>query len=308
MSTMQVKELVAAGKSRRDAGLWQRTTQSPGRGKDSPLKRALIHLILIVSAVVVVYPVIRVFSTALRPGDQMLSTSLAIIPEGATLDAFHRVLFESSFPNWVFNSLVVAMGTASVGVLLAASAAYAFSRHSFRGRGVGLTSLFATQMIPGVMLIVPIFVLFVILGIVGSTRGLVLAYAVTAVPFSAWILKGYFDTVPVDLEEAARIDGCSELQSFYKVLIPLSVPALAIVFLFNFLAAWGEFFYANIIIGTNRALQTWPVGLVAFQGRYQTEWSTLSAAAIFVSIPIVILFIWISKYLVSGLTLGGVKG
>jgi len=172
----------------------------------------------------------------------------------------------------------------------------------------GLTALFATQMIPGIMLIVPIFILFVFLDIVGTTRGLVLAYAVTAVPFSAWILKGYFDTVPIDLEEAARIDGCSELQSFTKVLIPLSVPALAVVFLFNFLAAWGEYFFANTIIGTNRALQTWPVGLVAFQGQYQTQWSTLSAAAIFVSLPIVILFIWISRYLVSGLTLGGVKG
>jgi arabinogalactan oligomer/maltooligosaccharide transport system permease protein len=163
-------------------------------------------------------------------------------------------------------------------------------------------------MIPGIMLIVPIFILFVFLGIVGSTKGLVLAYAVTAVPFSAWILKGYFDTVPMDLEEAARIDGCSELQSFYKVLLPLSLPALAVVFLFNFLAAWGEYFFANTIIGTNRALQTWPVGLVAFQGQYQTQWSTLSAAAIFVSVPIVILFIWVSKYLVSGLTMGGVKG
>lgn len=306
--SIQVKQMADTGRSRKEAGLWSRATRSPGRGKDSPLKRALIHLILILTCIVVVYPVIRVFSTALRPGDQMLSTSLAIIPEGATLDAFYQVLFESSFPNWIFNSLVVSLGTASVGVLLAATAAYAFSRHKFRGRGAGLTSLFATQMIPGVMLIVPIFILFVTLDIVGSTRGLVLAYAVTAIPFSTWILKGYFDTVPIDLEQAAQIDGCSEIQAFYKVLLPLSVPALAIVFLFNFLAAWGEFFYANIIIGTNRALQTWPVGLVAFQGQYQTQWSTLSAAAIFVSIPIVILFIWVSKYLVSGLTLGGVKG
>jgi arabinogalactan oligomer/maltooligosaccharide transport system permease protein len=305
--SIQVKEMIEVGEVRRE-GLWTRATRSPGRGKDSPLKRALIHLALIVASIIVVYPVIRVFSTALRPGDQMLSTSLAIIPEGATLDAFHRVLFESSFPNWIFNSLVVAFGTSAVGVLLAASAAYAFSRFSFRGRGFSLTALFATQMIPGIMLIVPIFILFVFLGIVGTTQGLVLAYAVTAVPFSAWILKGYFDTVPMDLEEAARIDGCSELQSFYKVLIPLSLPALAVVFLFNFLAAWGEYFFANTIIGTNQALQTWPVGLVAFQGQYQTQWSTLSAAAIFVSLPIVILFIWISKYLVSGLTLGGVKG
>lgn len=307
MSAGQVQGMVAVRNARRE-GLWQRATRSPGRGKDSPLKRVLIHLVLIIACIIVVFPVIRVFSTALRPGDQMLSTSLAIIPEGATLDGFHRVLYESSFLNWIFNSLVVALGTASVGVLMAASAAYAFSRYAFRGRGFGLTSLFATQMIPGVMLIVPIFVLFVNLDLVNNTRGLVLAYAVTAIPFSAWILKGYFDTVPVDLEEAAQIDGCSELQSFYKVLLPLSVPALAIVFLFNFLAAWGEFFYARVIIGTNQALQTWPVGLVAFQGRYQTEWSSLSAAAILVSIPIVILFIWISKYLVSGLTLGGVKG
>lgn len=305
--SIQVKEMIEVGEVRRE-GLWTRATRSPGRGKDSPLKRALIHLVLIIASVIVVYPVIRVFSTALRPGDQMLSTSLAIIPEGATLDAFHRVLFESSFPNWIFNSLVVALGTSAVGVLLAASAAYAFSRYAFRGRGFSLTALFATQMIPGIMLIVPIFILFVFLGIVGTTQGLVLAYAVTAVPFSAWILKGYFDTVPMDLEEAARIDGCSELQSFTKVLIPLSVPALAVVFLFNFLAAWGEYFFANTIIGTNQALQTWPVGLVAFQGQYQTQWSTLSAAAIFVSLPIVILFIWISKYLVGGLTLGGVKG
>jgi arabinogalactan oligomer/maltooligosaccharide transport system permease protein len=305
--SIQVKEMLEVGEVRRE-GLWTRVSRSPGRGKDSQLKRALIHLALIVACVIVVYPVVRVFSTALRPGDQMLSTSLAIIPEGATLDAFHEVLFNSSFPNWIFNSLVVAMGTAAVGVLLAASAAYAFSRYGFRGRGFSLTALFTTQMIPGIMLIVPIFILFVFLGIVGSTKGLVLAYAVTAVPFSAWILKGYFDTVPMDLEEAARIDGCSELQSFYKVLLPLSLPALAVVFLFNFLAAWGEYFFANTIIGTNKALQTWPVGLVAFQGQYQTAWSELSAAAIFVSVPIVILFVWISKYLVSGLTLGGVKG
>jgi arabinogalactan oligomer/maltooligosaccharide transport system permease protein len=110
--SIQVKEMIEVGEVRRE-GLWTRATRSPGRGQDSPLKRALIHLVLIIASVIVVYPVIRVFSTALRPGDQMLSTSLAIIPEGATLDAFHRVLFESSFPNWIFNSLVVALGTSA---------------------------------------------------------------------------------------------------------------------------------------------------------------------------------------------------
>src|SRR5262245_41973864 len=139
--SIQVKEMLEVGEVRRE-GVWQRATRAPGRGKDSPLKRAIIHLCLIVACIVVVYPVVRVFSTALRPGNQMLSTSLAIIPEGATLEAFREVLFDSSFPNWIFNSLVVAIGTATVGVLLSASAAYAFSRYSFRGRSFSLTALF----------------------------------------------------------------------------------------------------------------------------------------------------------------------
>ena len=181
----------------------------PARGQDSPVKRVLIHVALIFAALVALFPVIRVFSTALRPGDNPLNTSLDIIPKGATLDAFHRVLFDSSLPNWLFNSLVVTLGTATVGLILAATSAYAFSRHKFRGRALGLTFLFATQLIPGIMLLVPIYLLAIQLNLVGTYQGLVIAYAVTAVPFSIWILKGYYDTIPIDLEEAALIDGCT---------------------------------------------------------------------------------------------------
>ena len=112
----------------------------------------------------------------------------------------------------------------------------------------------------------------------------------------------------MELEEAARIDGCTEFQTFWKVLLPLSLPALAIVFLFNFLAAWGEYFTASLIIGSSESLLTWPLGIQRFQAQFQTQWADLSAASIIVSVPIVILFVYISKYLVSGLTLGGVKG
>ncbi len=158
------------------------------------------------------------------------------------------------------------------------------------------------------MLLVPIFLLAVNLHLTGTYQGLVIAYAVTAVPFSIWILKGYYDTVPMDLEEAALIDGCSEFEAFRKILLPLSLPALAIVFLFNFLAAWGEYFTARVIIGANESLLTWPLGIQRFQQQFQTQWADLSASAIIVSVPIVILFVYVSKYLVSGLTLGGVKG
>jgi arabinogalactan oligomer/maltooligosaccharide transport system permease protein len=244
----------------------------------------------------------------LRPGQNILNPSLAIIPEGATLDAYWRVLTEFNTLNWLFNSLIITMGTATLGLIIAATSAYGFSRYRFRGRNAGLTFLFATQLIPGIMLLVPIFIIYVQIGLVNSYQGLVFAYSVTAVPFSIWILKGYYDTIPYDLEEAAKIDGCTEFQAFYRVLLPLSLPALAIVFLLNFLAAWGEYFMARVLIGGREELLTWPLGVQRFQAQFQTQWADLSAASIIISIPIVLLFVYISKYLVSGLTLGGIKG
>jgi arabinogalactan oligomer / maltooligosaccharide transport system permease protein len=305
--TIEVQEMLDVRRERKETGI-RRLTTAPRRGQDSPLKRAFIHAVLIAFALFALFPVIRVFGTALRPGNNLLNPTLDIIPKGATLDAFHHVLFETNLPNWIVNSLVITAGTAMIGLILAATSAYGFSRYKFRARGTGLTFLFATQLIPGIMLLVPIFLLAVKLGLTGTYQGLVIAYAVTAVPFSIWILKGYYDTVPMDLEEAARIDGCSEFQAFYKILLPLSLPALAIVFLFNFLAAWGEYFTARVIIGSSEALLTWPLGIQRFQQQFQTQWADLSASAILVSVPIVILFVYISKYLVSGLTLGGVKG
>jgi len=305
--SMQVGEMLEVRRARKESrARW--LVQSPRRGEDAPMKRLAIHVGLVIAALVAVFPVIRVFGTAMRPGNNLLNPTLEIIPRGATLDSFHHVLFETNLPNWLLNSLAITMGTATVGLILAATSAYAFSRYKFRGRALGLTFLFATQLIPGIMLLVPIFLLAAQLKLTGTYQGLVIAYSVTAIPFSIWILKGYYDTVPVDLEEAALIDGCSEFQAFRKVLLPLSVPALAIVFLFNFLAAWGEYFTARVLVGGKEELLTWPLGVQRFQQQFQTQWADLSASAIIVSVPIVILFVYVSKYLVSGLTLGGVKG
>jgi arabinogalactan oligomer/maltooligosaccharide transport system permease protein len=275
---------------------------------DRPLKRALIHATLFLAALIAAFPVVRVLSVALRPADRLLEREFSLIPEGATLDAFGRVLFDSSLPQWLFNSLIITVGTSLVGLLFAATSAYAFSRYKFPGRGVGLTALLATQLIPATMLLVPIFVLAVQFELIGTYRGLVIAYSVTSVPFSIWILKGYYDTVPIELEEAARIDGASQLGAFWRVLLPLSTPALAIVFLFNFLAAWNEFVLARVLIGSSTELFTWPLGILRFQAQFQTQWADLAAASILVSIPIVALFLYSSKWLISGVTLGGVKG
>jgi len=279
-----------------------------GSRNDSPLKRAIIHAVLLLTAVIAIVPVLRVFSVSVRPSDQLLNRELDILPEGATLASYGHVLFETDFPQWMFNSLLITVGTSLIGLIFAATSAYGFSRFKFPGRGVGLTALLATQLIPATMLLVPILILAIQLDLVGTYRGLVIAYAITSVPFSIWILKGYYDTVPIELEEAARIDGCSQLEAFVRVLLPLSTPALAIVFLFNFLAAWNEFVLARVLIGSSTELFTWPLGILRFQAQFQTQWGDLAAASVLVSIPIVALFLYSSKWLINGVTLGGVKG
>ncbi|NIS80712.1 MAG: ABC transporter permease subunit, partial [Anaerolineales bacterium] len=273
-----------------------------------PFKRLLIHLILILSCVAAVYPILRVITVSLRPGDRLLSTSLAVIPPDATLENYRTILFEKDFLLWVWNSAVITASTAIIGVILASTSAYAFSRWKFPGRTAGLIFLLATQMIPAAMLMVPIFILAVRLNLVGTYRGLVIAYSITSIPFSVWILKGYYDTIPPDLEEAAMIDGASRLSTFYRIILPLSTPSLAIVFLFNFMQAWNDYLLARVLLSSATDIWTWPLGLTLLQTQFATAWGQFAAASILVTVPVLVLFLYSSKYLISGLTLGGVKG
>jgi len=286
---------------KRRSGLFHR-----GR-EDSPFKRLLIHVTLILACIIAVYPVLRVLSVSLRPGDRLLSTSLAIIPEDASLQAYRTILVDRDFLLWVWNSLSITLATAVIGVILAATSAYAFSRWRFPGRGAGLVFLLTTQMIPAAMLMVPLYILAARLGLINTYRGLVIAYSVTSVPFSIWILKGYYDTIPLDLEEAALIDGASRMSAFWRIILPLSTPALAIVFLFNFMQAWSDYMLARIML-QRPDLYTWPVGLENMLHSFKTEWATFTAASILVMIPVMTLFLYSSKWLISGLTLGSVKG
>jgi arabinogalactan oligomer/maltooligosaccharide transport system permease protein len=278
------------------------------RRGDSPFKRLLIHLTLLAACVAAVYPVLRVVSVALRPGDRLLSTSLALIPPDASLENLRDLLTNTNFLLWLWNSLVITIATSIVGVVLAATSAYAFSRWRFPGRNAGMLFLLASQMIPAAMLMVPLYILAIRMGIIGTYRGLIVAYSVTSVPFSIWILKGYYDTIPRELEEAALIDGASRLSTFYRIILPLSTPSLAIVFLFNFTQAWNDYLFARVILGNAEQIWTWALGLRTLQDQFRTQWGQFSAGSILVTLPVVILFLYSSKYLISGLTLGSVKG
>jgi len=274
---------------------------------DSPFKRLIIHALLIFSCAISVYPVLRVVSVSLRPGDRLLSTSLAIIPEDATLQAYRTVIFDKPFLLWLWNSLTITVTTAIIGVILAATGAYAFSRWRFPGRAPGLVFLLTTQMIPAAMLMVPIYILAARLNLINTYRGLALAYSVSSVPFSIWILKGYYDTIPHDLEEAAMIDGATKIGTFYRIILPLSTPALAIVFLFNFMMAWNDYLLARIML-QKAEMFTWTLGIWTLAGQFRVEWGNFAAASIMIMIPVMSLFLYSSKWLISGLTLGAVKG
>lgn len=275
--------------------------------QDPTWLKIIIHALLITACLVTIYPILRIVTISLRPGDRLMSSSLAIIPADATFANYKDALFDKDFFLWVWNSLIITITTAVIGLTLASTSAYAISRWKFPGRNSMLIFLLGTQMIPAAMMMVPLYLLAAKLGLINTYRGLVIAYSVSAVPFSIWILKGYYDSIPTTLEEAAMIDGASRMYTFLKIILPLTTPALAIAFLFNFMTSWNEFMLARIML-PKAGMFTWPLGLQSLQGQYTTLWGTYAASSVMLSIPVIILFLYSSKWLVSGLTAGSVKG
>jgi arabinogalactan oligomer/maltooligosaccharide transport system permease protein len=267
---------------------------------------------LTVLCVVTLYPVLWVLKLALSP-TQSLSLSVSPIPDAVTLDHFRDVLGASDAQGrWLFGrqllaSLVVSGATTLVGMSLAVTAAWALSRYRFPGKQAGQQVLLVTQMFPGTLMLVPLYSILQSLGLVDSWGGLVLVYATTSLPFCVWMLKGYFDTIPRELEEAALMDGASPGQVFVKIVLPLARPALAVTALFSFMTAWNEFILAATLLN-DAARFTLPVALQRYVGEYKTEWGHFAAGALIVSAPVMALFFALQRSLVGGLTAGAVKG
>lgn len=270
------------------------------------------HAVLLVATCVALYPVVWVVALALR-GDGALEPSVLPWPDEPSLANFETVVTATDRQGrWLFGrqlaaSVIISGATALVAIVISTSAGYALSRWRFPGRDAGIGLLLTTQMFPSVAMAIPLYVLLDVLGLLDTWSGLVLVYASTAIPFGVFSLKGYFDTIPRDLEEAAMVDGATRLGAFVRVVLPAARPALAVTALFAFMTAWNEFVLAATFISEETRV-TLPVALQRFVGSYDAKWGPFAAGAIVVSIPVMALFYALQRHLVSGLTSGGVKG
>jgi arabinogalactan oligomer/maltooligosaccharide transport system permease protein len=280
-----------------------------------------LHAVILLFVVISIYPILWVLTIAFSgqqglmfadlPADPGVLDRLRTLvpwPKTISMANFTSVMTQQPFGRWLLNSAIVAAATTLVGVFLACTAAYAFSRFKFPGRRVGLMSFLVSQMFPGTLMLIPLYIIIVKWLQLGSSYiGLILVYALTAIPFCVWMLKGYFDTIPRELEESAMIDGASTATVFFKIILPLAKPAVAVTALFSFMTAWNEFIQAATFMD-KETMYTAPVGLRFFVGGFQQQWGYFAAGSIIVSIPVVLLFLFLQKYLVSGLTAGAVKG
>jgi arabinogalactan oligomer/maltooligosaccharide transport system permease protein len=272
----------------------------------------LRHAFLVAFTAATLWPVLWVLKMALEPG-QDFAFSLSPIPTHVTLDNFARLVTHTdSSGRWLFarqalNSFVIASSAALLGIFVSATAAYAFSRVRFPGRRAGLLAFLATQMFPGTMMMIPLYLLLNSLGLLDTMLGLILVYSTTSVPFSTWMLKGHFDTISKELEEAALIDGASRARIFWTIILPLSAPAIAVTALFSFMSAWNEYILAAKFMDSE-VHYTLPVVVNSTIGSKSVRWGDFAAGAVLVSAPVVALFLALQRYIVGGLTAGGVKG
>ena len=279
------------------------------------LEGLLAHVLLVAACAFAVYPLLWVITLAISPAGSASEARLLPLVTSPSLDNFRTVTgwgTAGAEGTWLFarqlaNSLVVSLATAFVAILVATPAAYALARFPFVGSKSGLRALLATQMFPTVASAVPLYLLLDAFHLLDSRTGLILVYASTAVPFAIFQLRGSFLAIPVDIEEAAMVDGASRARAFFLVVLPAARPAIAVTALFAFMSAWNEFILAATLL-SRKSAYTLPVVIQSYVQEQSTAWGPFAAGAILVSVPVMVLFYVAQRQLVSGLTQGGVKG
>jgi ABC-type glycerol-3-phosphate transport system permease component len=271
--------------------------------------KAIIVLLVIIVCIFAVAPFVWMISTSFKPPQEIYSEP-TLIPINPTLDGYKDMLFKPSknfdMRTWALNSIIVSVATTVFSLIIASLGGYGISRYRFRGRAFLSYVILMTQVLPGSLLLIPLYVLMNNLNLLNSLTSLVLAYTTFSVPFCTWMMKGFFDSIPKSLDEAASVDGCGKLRTFFTVILPLATPGLVATGLFSFISGWNEYLFASIFV-QKYSLWTLPVGLSTAVGQYATNWSSVMAGSVMITVPVIILFLLLQKHLVSGMTSGAVK-
>ncbi len=271
------------------------------------LSTLLLYALLTAGVVLMIFPFLDMISTALQSQTYVLEVPPALVPRELTLQNFIDAWQSNHFALFFQNSLIVAVTTTVLAVLVSAMLAYGLARFEFAGKGAVFYAMLLTMMIPSLMLIIPQFMLAKALGLRNSLTGLILIYVSMNIPLNTFLLRGFFEQLPRELEEAALIDGAGQFTIFFRIALPLSTPAVATVAIFTFLAAWDEFTWALTAID-DPLKRTLPVAIATFQGEHLTQWGLVFAASLIAIVPVIIVFVTLQRYFVKGLTSGAVRG
>ncbi|MBO0660975.1 carbohydrate ABC transporter permease [Jiella sp. MQZ9-1] len=277
------------------------------RQRTKVIRRTITALGILVALVWSLAPVYWVVVTSLKIPREIYALPPTLIPHIPTLENYRAVLFESNFPHFVLNSFVVAVGVTVISAVIGALAAYPIARMQFHGRSATARLIVAAYLLPPSLLFIPLFIVLQKLGLVDTKLGLILAYLTFTVPFCTWMLIGYFRTIPHELDEAARMDGASRLQTLRSVVLPIASPGIAVVALFAFTHAWNEFLYALVYVYSNDS-KTFTAGLAGLVMGDTFIWGQLMASSVIAILPILVIYIAAQRYIVEGLAVGSVKG
>lgn len=262
--------------------------------------------VLTVFACLIIFPLLWIVSTSLKSEESLFARPPELIPSHPTLRAFTKVWIDHPFLQYFKNSFIIVIASTFISVVFSCLAGYGISRFKFRGRGAFMAFLLGSQLFPSIMLLIPFYKIYMSLHLINTHIALIITYVSFQIPFCTWMMRGYFNGISKDLDQAAAIDGAARIRIFRSVILPIAWPGIAATTIYSFIGGWNEYLFA-LVLTQSEEMKTVPIGIGELVGEYRIDWSQLMAASLFALIPLLIIFVFFNRYFVSGLSAGAVK-